>query len=91
MLYAFMKQLIVDGGGKFTVCRIGAESEEALNVKRDMYLADDWQEATEDEYKSQFEAIGDPDNVVPDEAPEAEQAEAPAEKPEPTVVPDAEG
>ena len=50
MQYAYMKQLIVNGGGKFHVIRIGAGNEEALNVKRDMYLADDWHDATEAEY-----------------------------------------
>lgn len=56
MMYEYLKQLVQDGEGKFTVCRIAAETEEALGVKRDMYLADDWQTATEEEYTAQFAA-----------------------------------
>lgn len=54
MLYAYVKQLIVEGEGKFNVIRIGAETEEALAVKRDHMLAADYQDATEDEYTAQF-------------------------------------
>lgn len=56
MMYEYLKQLVQDGEGKFTVCKIGAETEEALGVKRDMYLTDDWQAATEEEYTAQFAA-----------------------------------
>lgn len=83
MLYEYMKQLVENGEGLFTVCRIGAETEEALNVKRDMYLADDWQVATKDEYDQQFVSVGDPDNIAADE-PASEPAS------EPTVVPEPE-
>lgn len=54
MFDAYLKQLLVDGGGQFTVCKVSAETEEALKVKRDLYLADDWQDATEEEYRAQF-------------------------------------
>lgn len=56
MLFAYLKKLVEGGEGKFHVIRIGAEGEEALNVKRDMYLSDDWADATEGEYHEQFNA-----------------------------------
>lgn len=56
MLYAYVKQLIVEGEGKFNIVRIGAETEEALAVKRDHMLACDFQDATEEEYTAQFAA-----------------------------------
>lgn len=56
MLYAYMKMLIENGEGEFNVVRIGADTEEALAVKRDHMLAADFQDATEEEYTAQFAA-----------------------------------
>lgn len=56
MFEAYFKQLIVNGDGKFSVVRVAAETEEALGVKRDIYLADDFQDATKEEYEAQFAA-----------------------------------
>lgn len=54
MCEAYMKQLVANGGGKFSVVRLSAETEEALNVKRDIYLGDDFQDATKEDYDAQF-------------------------------------
>ena len=51
-MFGYLKQLKVDGSGEFIVIRIGAESEEALKVKRDFYLADDWSDASQEEYEA---------------------------------------
>lgn len=75
MLYAYMKQLIQNGDGKFHFIRIGAEGEEALNVKRDVYLSDDWQDATEEEYNASLVV------EAPAPVPEEPAAETPAEEP----------
>lgn len=84
MFEAYMKQLIVDGNGKFTVIRIAAETQEGLDLKRGIYQGDDWQEATEAEYRAQFAertahvdgeadiALGEKkEEVAPEKAPEA--------------------
>lgn len=49
MIYAYLKQNKTDGSG-FTYFRAGAETQEALDVKRSIYLSDDWQDTTEAEY-----------------------------------------
>lgn len=67
MLYAFLKQLIVNGEGAFHVIRIGAETEEALNAKRDMYLADDWQDATVEDYDAQASEVEVVEEVASEE------------------------
>jgi|CXWL01.1.fsa_nt_gi hypothetical protein len=93
-MYAYMKQLVVDGGGKFSVCKLQAETEEALNVKRDVYLADDWQDATEAEYHQQFAGRTAPVESAEDkalgEAPKAEEPKEEAAAPVETS-PDAQG
>lgn len=74
----FMKQLVVDGDGAFTIVRI----RESL---RDTLLADDWQDATEEEYREQFANRTAPveseaDKALGDEPSEdAEAAETEAE------------
>jgi len=50
---AYMKKLIVDGEGKFNLIRLEAETEAELNQKRDTYLANDYQDATEAEYQAE--------------------------------------
>jgi hypothetical protein len=87
MFDAYLKQLVVDGGGAFTVCRISAETEEALKVKRDVYLADDWQDATEEEYRAQFAARtapveGEDDKALGEKAPEVQAEEGAADQAE---------
>lgn len=79
-MFGYMKQLIVNGGGKFHVIRIGADTPEALEVKRGIYLADDWQEATEAEYNEQM-AVSAPQEAPAEApaAPEASQEAAPVE------------
>lgn len=90
MLYAYVKQLIVNGEGKEHIVRIGADGEEALNVKRDFYLADDWHDATEAEYEAQMNSVDAPkaEEAAPAEAlveeakaEEAKAEEQPAEQP----------
>jgi len=49
MIYAYLKQNKTDGSG-FTYFRAGAETQEALDIKRSIYLSDDWQDTTEAEY-----------------------------------------
>lgn len=87
MLTAFVKQLVQDGKGKFTVARIQAETQEALAQKRDIYLADDWQDATEEEYRAQFADRTAPVESDSDKAlggeQEAESAEEASEVPPP--------
>jgi hypothetical protein len=97
MVEAYLKQLIQNGSGKFTVTRISAEGEEALNVKRDVYLADDWQDATKEEYDAQNAAVDpsddNPNNVESHpagEQPAPESApEAPVSEPEASEAPSA--
>lgn len=79
MQEAYLKQLIVNGEGKFTVCRIAAETEEALKVKRDIYLADDWQDSSKEEYEAQFGARTAPIEGAEDKALGGEGA-APTEE-----------
>uniref|UniRef100_A0A6H1ZGT1 Uncharacterized protein n=1 Tax=viral metagenome TaxID=1070528 RepID=A0A6H1ZGT1_9ZZZZ len=74
MVNAYMKQLIVNGEGKFHVVRIGAEGEEALAVKRDIYLGDDWQDATVEEYDAQMASVEVPVEEVAEEAVAEEEA-----------------
>ncbi len=88
MLYEYMKQLVVNGDGKFHVIRIGAEGQEALDVKRDIYLSDDWQVATQEEYDAQMNSAAQseaPAEPAPEAAPEA-----PAEEPKAEEAPAAE-
>lgn len=79
MVEAYLKQLVQDGGGKFTVCRISAETEEALNVKRDIYLGDDWQDATKEEYTAQFAERTAPVEGAEDKALGEDKAEGEGE------------
>ena len=81
MLYEYMKQLVVNGDGKFHVIRIGAEGQEALDVKRDVYLSDDWQVATQEEYDAQVNSVAQPE-VAQEVAPEATAAEEAPKAPE---------
>jgi glucan-binding YG repeat protein len=89
MVEAYLKQLIQNGEGKFHVIRIAAEGQEALNVKRDVYLADDWQDATKEEYDAQMNSASTEQPNVQSEPVNAEQPapapetapEAPAEEP----------
>lgn len=83
MFEAFLKQLIVDGNGAYTVCRIAAETEEGLRLKRETYLADDWQDSSKEEYEAQFANRTAPVESAEDKALGGEEApEAPAETPE---------
>lgn len=88
MVEAYLKQLKTDGSGLFTVCRISAEGDEALKVKREVYQADDWQDATAEEYEAQFAAVDptddNPNNVESHPAGE-ESAPAPESAPEAPV------
>ena len=68
MYEAFLKQLVKDGNGAFTVVRIAAETEEALGAKRDIYLADDFQDASAEEYSAQFAARTAPVESAQDQA-----------------------
>lgn len=54
MEYAYVKQLIVNGDGKYHVVKLGADSAQALSIKKDIYMADAWEEATEAEYQAQM-------------------------------------
>lgn len=84
MYEAFMKTLIKNGGGAWHVIRIEAETEEGINLKRDMYLAKAWGDATAEEYDAQEEAVRNRASEVAaqdaDESqPDVEKEEAPAE------------
>lgn len=57
MYEAYMKTLIKDGGGKWHVIRIAAETEEGLNLKRDIYLAKAWGDSSKEEYDAQLEEV----------------------------------
>lgn len=57
MFTAFVKTLIKNGGGAWHVHRIEAETEEGLNLKRDMLLAKGWGDATEEEHTAQLEEV----------------------------------
>ena len=52
-----MKQLKVDGSGEFAFIKIGGENEEELHAKHDTYQADDWADATEEEYNDSIKAV----------------------------------
>ena len=62
-----MKQEIMDGSGKFPVVKIGENSMKEMEKKRRVYLSDGWVDSSEEEFNAQFEAIGDPDDIAPDE------------------------
>lgn len=89
MFEAYMKQLIPNGNGAFSVTRIAAETQEGLDLKRGIYQSDDWQEATEEDYRNQFanrkaHVDGEADIALGEEkkeeaAPEAPEAGAEAE------------
>lgn len=76
MSEAYLKQLTVDGSGAFTVCRIETDSAEALAAKRDIYIADGWQDSSVGEYTAQFAnrtapVEGEADKALGETAPEA--------------------
>jgi hypothetical protein len=73
MIFEYMKIAVAGVKDAEHVIRIGAETAEELEEKRIGYIRAGWDNATEEEYNAQFEAIGDPDNIVPDE--EAEETE----------------
>mgnify|MGYP006921300596 CR=1 FL=1 len=92
MFEAFMKQLQDDGSGQFSVVRIAAETEEGLKVKRDIYLGDSFQDATEAEYRSQFAARTAPIESEADKALGEEKAvEAPEDATSEPQAPEAQG
>jgi hypothetical protein len=78
MIYKFLKKLVEGGDGEYEFFRIGAIGEEALALKRDFYLAACFEDATEDEWKSQFKSETEPAPIV---------AEDSTAMPEPEVVP----
>ena len=88
MVEAYLKQLIQNGSGKFTVTRIEAEGEEDLKVKRDVYLADAWQDATKEEYDAQNAAV-DPSDDNPNNVESHPAGEEPAPEPTPESAPEA--
>jgi hypothetical protein len=57
MPIAYVKKLIVNGEGKFNVVKLEAETEEGINLKRDEYLANDYQDCPEEDYTAQIEAV----------------------------------
>jgi len=57
MPIAYVKKLIKDGEGKFNVVRLEAETEEGINLKRDEYLANDYQDCPEEDYTAQIKAV----------------------------------
>lgn len=83
MVEAYLKQLIQNGNGKFHVTRVTAETQEALDVKRDVYLADDWQDATKEEYDAQNAAV-DPS----DDNPNGVESHPVGEQPAPETAPE---
>ena len=104
MFEAYLKQPVNDGSGNFTVCRVEAPTEEELAAKRDVYYADSWINATQEEYVAQFanrtapveseadKALGENKPAVenaPEAAPEVAPETAPAEAPAEEVAPEA--
>lgn len=84
----YLKQLLVDGSGKYQVIRVKASS-------RDVLVADDWQDSSEEEYLQQFrdrtapveseadkalgESVGDGESQAEGEVKEEVKAEGEAE------------
>lgn len=74
---AYMKLLKSDGSGSFVYVQLEAETEESLNLKRDMYLADGYGDSTKEEYDADVAAsLASSDMVGPgtDAAPEPASA-----------------
>lgn len=101
MFVAFVKQLIQNGGGKFNIVRLEAETESELNTKRDTYLSADYQDSTEEEYNAEnderderqgtdggAEIVGEPETEAPseEEAPSESQSEEPVAESVPVEI-----
>lgn len=75
MFTEYMKTLIQNGGGKFNVIKIEAQTEEGIQLKRDEYMSNDYQVATQEEYDAQVKEAADREEAAKDDKGTGQQEE----------------